>query len=110
MAKTKTRKVYVKAKRRRRNNGVRLPLAVIAGFAPLLANTWGHWRTYGATGATRYMSQALTGYDPQTSKWNFNNLGLGLFPIIVGIFAHKVAGRLGVNRAIASTGLPWIRI
>jgi len=35
---------------------------------------------------------------------------LGLMPLAVGVLVHKVAGRLGINRAIASTGIPFIRI
>ncbi|GAH98844.1 unnamed protein product [marine sediment metagenome] len=34
----------------------------------------------------------------------------GLYPFLGGALLHKAANRLGVNRAIARSGIPWIRI
>lgn len=100
-----------KAAKRRRSRGFTIPVAVIGGFIPLLSNTMGHYKSYGWNGASRYMTMALTGFDPQDRNFNFGRMGMGLFPIMGGILVHKlVGGRLGVNRMLASTGLPWVRL
>lgn len=52
----------------------------------------------------------LTGYSVKFQNWKWDRLHLGLFPIVGGIIAHKIVNKLGVNRAIAAAGVPWIRI
>lgn len=84
-----------------------LPVAVVAGFVPLAVGTWN--RRSSATAMSQYLSGALTGYVPGQG-WNPALLKDGALPIILGIMAHKVAGRLGLNRAIARAGVPFIRI
>jgi hypothetical protein len=106
---TKTVTRYVKTKRRRRK-GFTLPLAVVAGFAPLTIGFINDVKSYGMTGAGAGLSARLTGYNPQVKTWSLWTMKEGLFPIVGGILVHKVAGKLGVNRALGRSGLPWIRI
>lgn len=101
MAKTK--------KFHRRGNQFKLPLAVIAGFGPLASNLY----AVSPGGPQRMLwmgTQAITGYDTDTGVWWAPNLMKGTIPILLGVAVHKIAGRLGINRAIGAAGIPFIRI
>lgn len=100
-----------------------LPLAVVAGFVPVTANTYAHYKGYGLTGhdsAASEFVRTMTGVDPwgaQTVDTGLNRKGFqpwqlsyGLVPVVTGVIIHKVAGYLGINRAIAQAGVPVIRI
>lgn len=98
-----------KKKRRRNGNGFKLPIAVVAGFIP------GVWRVTSKMGAgfntmANEAGRVYLGYDSWTGQFNFGAMKFGTLPIILGIVLHKVASRLGVNRALASAGVPIIRI
>lgn len=96
-------------KSNKRGNGIRIPLAVVAGFAPLATNIY----SVSGGGIPRMLwmgTQAITGYDTDTQKWWMPNMMKGTFPILMGIAVHKVAARLGINRALGSAGIPFIRI
>lgn len=109
--KTKTRVIYRnKKKTRRRKNRFTLPLAVMAPTAYLGMNTITNFQKIGANAALAVLTNQLTGYDPRTNKWAFSNMTHGLLPLLVGAFAHKAAGRLGINRMLSSAGIPIIRI
>ena len=111
MAKKVTTKV--KAKRSRRK--FTLPLAVVAGFAPVVSNTFRHGRAYGITapeGAVSEFSRTMIGVDPNDMAKGFQGYRLkyGLWPALIGLGIHKAAGLFGVNRAIAQAGIPIVRI
>lgn len=92
----------------RRNGGLTLPVAVIAGFAPLAVNVI---NTPGGLEPKAWMlTQALTGYDTRAQRFWFPNLMKGAIPIILGIIGHKVANKLGVNSALSRAGIPFIRV
>lgn len=97
-------------KKSRRRNKMTLPLAVLAPAGYIGMNTVSNFQKIGATGAMAVLTNQLTGYDPRTNDWKFSNLKYGLMPLMVGALAHKVAGRLGVNRMLASAGVPYFRI
>lgn len=108
--KTKTRRVYMKAKRSgRRRAGFTLPLAVVGGFAPLAVNVM---NTPGGLEPKGWMfTQAMTGFDTRTQKWWFPNMYKGAIPMVAGMLVHKiVGGTLGVNRMLAAARIPVIRI
>jgi hypothetical protein len=67
-------------------------------------------RTTSPSWAIHLLSKTFTGYDMYTGKFDFNNLRWGLAPIVIGMVAHKVAGVLGANKALAKSGIPVIRI
>jgi hypothetical protein len=101
-------------KTRRRNGkrrgGFTLPIAVIAGFMP---GAWRLWEKRGG-GLNLVANEAgriYIGYDSWTGAWGFDSLKFGTLPIILGMAVHKViGGMLGVNRLIARSGLPVIRL
>lgn len=116
MAKTRTIVRYRKPKQKRGKSKMTLPLAVVAGFVPLGYTTFKHWQWNGMggeEGAADVFVRSLTGFSPNTAYgrvWEFKRLMWGLMPILGGLAVHKIAGRLGVNRALASAGIPIIRI
>ncbi len=94
----------------RRNNGFRIPVAVVAGIMPTVVKIW-ESRGGGISGMTREAGRILLGVDFWTGTWDFGFMRYGLLPLVGGIVVHKVVGGwLGVNRAIARSGLPIIRI
>ena len=88
------------------------PVAVIAGLMPGVTGTinvataqGGGWKAAGT-----YACSAYTGYNPLTAQFSIGNMSQGLKPLAIGVIVHKVAGWLGINRAIAGAGIPFIRI
>lgn len=110
MAKTIVRyRARPKAKHHKKA-GATVPLAVIAGFAPLAVAAIEGYKYNGATGVLKRVSLATTGYNTEDGKWYPAELVKGTGPIILGMVVHKLAGRVGVNRALANAGVPFIRI
>lgn len=108
---TKTRVVYRnKKKARRRKNRFTLPLAVMAPAGYIGLATFNNFQKIGASNAMAVLTNQLTGYDPRNNTWSVSNMKHGLLPLLVGAFAHKAAGRLGINRMLSSAGIPIIRI
>lgn len=111
MAKAKTRTIVRYAKRKtRRKKGFTLPIAVLAGFVPGVANAFDAMQTYGVKGMGVQVSRDYLGFDPQTNKWYPGLMWGGTFPLILGIVVHKVASVFGVNRALGRANIPFIRI
>ena len=107
-----------RGKTRRKSNGFKLPVAVVAGFVPGIARTFTHFRNPSLHGSSNGIeaagveaSRIYLGYDPRDGDWNPALLSMGTVPLILGMLVHKfVGGRLGVNRALASAGIPIIRL
>jgi len=51
-----------------------------------------------------------SGYSFEFKNWKFDRMKLGAIPLVAGLMAHKVAGKLGLNRMLANAGIPYIRI
>lgn len=102
------RRYYNKIKSRAKK--MTFPLAVIAGIAPGVSAVVTTATSAGWQQAARTAGFIYTGYDYTTNKWSLRNMQLGLMPLAVGVIIHKVAGMLGINRALAATGIPLIRI
>ena len=106
--KTKTRRVYVRAKRRRSRPQFKIPLLMIAGMLPALGNIHraGSQRIHGQG---NYIGDAgvealriLVGIDPRPGvqqQFNFGWTFLGSVPILAAALVSKFASRMGVNRA-----------
>jgi len=110
-AKTTRRRRYFTRKVSRHRKSFTLPVAVVAGFMPAINGVWN--RRSSLNDISNYLFQSFTGITPGatgTSAFQFSNLMGGLIPVIAGFVAHGVASKLGVNRAIARTGIPFIRI
>ena len=82
--------------------------ALAAGqYSPLESALRGDWNT-----TLIRLSRRLTGYDPSTGRWDWNNLLQGLVPIAAGLLIHKFVGGspLNLNRILAQHKIPLIRI
>ena len=101
-----------KKKQRRRKTGMKLPLAIVMGFAVPVTHLWKTWRATNnleITGARA--SEIFTGYNTLTRTFNLGAMGQGTLPIMLGALAHKIVGTgMGVNRMLAAAKIPFIRI
>jgi hypothetical protein len=52
---------------------------------------------------------SLTGYEYRSGHFKLGD-AKGMFGLLIGMGAHKLASRLGINRAIARAGIPLVRI
>lgn len=87
-----------------------IPLAVVAGFVPLGVSLY-NARDTGIASIMSTLSKRMTGYDPGTAKWNVSDMKCGTFSILGGMFVHWLVGsKLGLNRMLARTGVPLLRI
>ena len=105
---TRTRRVFSRIKTRAKK--MTLPLAIVGGLMPgatavITTGTTSGWLAAGKTAGTIY-----TGYDYTTGKFSVRNMQMGLMPLAIGVLVHKAAGMLGINKAIAATGIPFFRI
>lgn len=95
---------------RRKSAPMTLPLAALAGFAPLVSRTVTGFQSGGLPTATHEVVAGLTGYQMDDGQWNVNNMRYGTFPILLGLLVHKLATRLGVNRALGRARVPFLRV
>lgn len=111
MAKTKIR---YRARPRRRSRGkgkFTIPMAVIGGLVPAGADILSAWKVGGAEAALGHVSLVSTGYDPADGQWKPSFAMQKLYgPLFIGFMVHKIAGRLGINRALGKAGVPFVRI
>jgi len=88
-----------------------LPLAIIGGFVPMGVDLISAYKVGGVEAALGHVSLCTTGYDPSDSKWKPMFAVQKLYgPLLLGAIVHKAANRLGINRMIASMGIPLIRV
>jgi hypothetical protein len=84
---------------------------VVGGFAPLAVHALDDFRVGGIEHVGKGIAVRTTGYMIDTGKFNFGYLKQGLLPIVAGLLVHKfIGGKLGVNRALAGAGIPFVRI
>lgn len=84
-----------------------IPMAVVAGFAPVAIGIWN--RKSNPTEIGNFLQAGFTGVGSD-GRFNFGNLRQGAMPIAAGFIAHMVASKLGINRALGRAGIPLIRI
>lgn len=95
---------------RRKKRAFTIPMAIVAGIAPTGIKVW-EARGGGMSGMAREAGRILTGFDFWTGQWIPGAMRYGLWPMVGGYAVHWLLGqKLGMNRAIARTGLPIIRI
>ncbi|KKM23371.1 hypothetical protein LCGC14_1615910 [marine sediment metagenome] len=97
-------------KKKRRRPRVTFPIAVVAGFIPGAARTLDAFQSTGWRGGTQVMGQAYLGYDWLTGQWHPGTMWYGTAPLVLGIIVHRVAGLLGINRALGQARIPFFRI
>ena len=114
MAETKTIVRYRSPKKVARRHSKRkftLPLAIVAGMTPYIFHEYDLYHNKGGLGTMlQYASKPFVPIDPFTGKFDTCDLKWGLIPLSVGVGVHVVANKLGINRAIARAGIPFIRI
>ena len=99
----------VKKHRSSRSRGV--PLALIAGLTPGLLYAYNGFRSTGLNGAVGALAVTYTGFDISTRQWSPSAMMSGWLPILGGVMVHKIiGGMLGVNRLLARSRIPWIRL
>jgi len=89
-----------------RKRGMKIPIAVVAGFTPLAINTFAWVRDMGWQTGFGMAASTITGYNFATGKWSMENLKFGALPMIIGVIVSKLATKLGINAKLARTGLP----
>jgi hypothetical protein len=100
-----------KVKSTRRKAKMTIPLAIVAGFSVPAAKLYDEWTAYHLpTSVAREFSQIFIGYDWSNGTWSAKQLTMGALPVAAGFMIHKLAGKLGVNRMLASAGIPLLRI
>jgi len=88
-----------------------LPVSIVAPIATELGQrVWPYVAKGNLGGAMSVLTQDYTGYHIEGGDWELKRMKNGALPLLVGVLVHKVAGQLGLNRAIARSGVPWIRI
>lgn len=99
------------AKKNKHRNGKKMtiPIAVVAGMIPGLWRVGGKWSQGFGTMANE-AGRVYLGYDSWTGQWNMGSLKFGLAPLIGGFVVHKIASIVGINKMIARTGIPLIRL
>lgn len=85
-----------------------IPIGVIAGLIPVATGVWNRRSSSQSVGD--FLLSGFTGFTPSTGQFNAANLKNGLLPVTAGFAAHMIASRLGINRALGRTGIPFIRI
>jgi hypothetical protein len=94
----------------RRQNGFQIPIAVVAGLAPTGVKVW-EARGGGVSGMAREAGRILTGFDFWNGQFIPGAMRYGLLPIVAGLAIHWLVGKkLGLNRLLARSGIPVIRI
>jgi len=97
-------------KKHRKKARATLPLAVVAGFVPPARIIYAESQANGIEGGAVAASRIFLGYDSNQARWDFQQLQYGFGPILVGFAIHKIAAMVGINRALASAKIPFIRI
>ena len=92
----------------RRKPKMTIPLAVVAGFIPMGVGLWG--RRTAPKEMARYALVATTGIDFVGKRWTSEFLGEGAGAILAGFLVHKLANVIGINRMLARSKVPFIRI
>lgn len=86
------------------------PLAIVAGLLPGVQRTITGFQSGGMKGGAQQAALVYLGYNYDTATWHPNMMWYGTAPLLLGLIVHRVASRLGVNRALAATGIPFVRL
>ncbi len=97
-------------KRRRKNGGFRIPITIAGPMLYVANKVKDDYTAGGMDRALRFGMMSFIGLDVADGKFKSVSLRHGLYPLLAGMLVHKGANALGLNRAIAKSGLPWIRI
>lgn len=99
-----------RGKKRSSKKGPTIPLAIAAPLVSVGADYANSVKSQGFAQASRFLNEKMTGFDISTGQFHFSSMKYGALPVVVGGLVHKMASKVGINRAIAGAGIPWIRI
>ena len=99
-----------KKKKSRNHKKLTIPVAVLAGFLPGATASISDFSTYGMKGAGVMIARRYIGFDSKSNRFIPSLMWGGTFPLLLGLIVHKAAGMLGVNRALAYAGIPFVRV
>lgn len=99
-----------KSKAKRKRKGVTIPLMLLAGLQAPARVAWAGYKQGGPDRAMQQFGMVMTGYDSRDGQFKSAELKYGLYPVLVGAGLHKLMNKLGVNRALAASGIPFIRL
>jgi hypothetical protein len=103
----------VKKRTIHRKKSFTIPVAIVAGFMPAVMDVKNNVNNFGGWGGSAIHTLAgLTGYDTVSKKYaGLSQMqAAGLYPIIAGFAIHWGASKLGINRMLARSRIPFIRI
>lgn len=109
-AKRRTIVRYARPMRRHSRPKMTIPLAVLGGLVPTVVASLETAKAQGPMGGLKMAGMRMTGYNPWVGKWYASEMAAGWVPLLAGVFAHKLANRIGINRAVARAGIPLVRI
>lgn len=90
--------------------GFKLSIAVVAGLLPGVSRMLYHAQAGGFQGLTTEAARIYTGYDPVDGSWHMWRMWYGTYPLLLGVIVHRVASLIGINRALARAGIPFVRL
>jgi len=98
--------------RSRTQSAPKISLAVVAGLMPTVSHIKDRYNgTHDLVGSvSKGLQTALLGHNPDNNTWAWGNAKIGLLPLAAGVGIHKLAGKFGVNRALARAGIPFVNI
>jgi len=90
----------------------KISLAVVAGLMPQVQHIKDRYNGGGGivNAISKGLQTGMLGYNPDTKVWAIGNAKLGIIPLVAGIGVHKLAGKLGINRALAKAGIPFVNV
>jgi len=104
-------------KKGRKRASFTLPIAPVAGIASgflLAPSGWASPVEAAMAGDAKRFSDAIMAnwlcYDSPSGKFDFVNKGIGIKLTLVGCLIHWVAGKFGVNRFLARSKIPVVRV
>ena len=101
-----------RARAGRRSHQLTIPIAVVAGFGPIIADSVQTMKdpNQGVGQLPHVFAWHLAGYNTWDKSWSFDRMAKGWAPIVAGLVAHKLANRFGINAMLARNKVPLIRI
>ena len=75
-------------------------LAILAGFAPTAIYAYQGLAVNGPYEAVTRLTARFTGYSMTERKFKLNELLEGWGPVLLGMLAHRVANRTGINKSV----------
>lgn len=96
--------------KKRRKNQFTIPVAVVLGMAPVIYRYSEGVKVGGFHHGLKEVIASLTGFDYWAGQWRLDNMKGGAFPLFAAFGVHMLATKFGINRVLAQSRIPIIRI